>query len=303
MAKGKNAFAVAAALLAVFFWGMSFVWVKIVFIQYRPLTTIFLRLLIATCILGAVYALNLRRERIRRKDLPLLLLLALCEPFLYFIGEGFGLQRVSATLGALIISTIPVFVPLAAVLVLKEKLATTNYAGLLLSFTGVVIMVVNPDLSFAAAPAGVALMFTAVLAAVCYITVLKKVSARYTPFTIVLVQNALGVVFFAPLFGLFELDHFGEVRPTGQTIGALVALAVFASTLAFILFVRAMNQLGVTRTGAFNNLIPVVTAVAAWALLGEVITLRALTGILMVLAGVFLVQVNFRSRTGTQERE
>ena len=64
-------------------------------------------------------------------------MLATFEPFLYFIGESFGLTYVSATVCSVLISTIPVIATLGAWLIFKERLKLINYAGIILSFVGV----------------------------------------------------------------------------------------------------------------------------------------------------------------------
>ena len=102
------------ALISMFFWGISYIWSKIVFEVYSPLTTIFLRLLISTVFLFLFIYLTGKVERIKKEDRWIMLLSAFFNPFLYFIGENFGLSLVSASLSAIIVATIPVFIPFAA---------------------------------------------------------------------------------------------------------------------------------------------------------------------------------------------
>ena len=56
-------------------------------------------------------------------------MLALFEPFLYFLGESFGLTYVSATVGSVLISTIPVFATIGAWLIFREKLKANKLCG------------------------------------------------------------------------------------------------------------------------------------------------------------------------------
>lgn len=283
------------ALLAVTFWGMSFVWVKIVFEEYKPLTVVVLRLVISSLLLFVIYLLNSKREKIYRKDLPIFFLLAFCEPFMYFLGESFGLQRVTSTLGSIIISTIPVFSPIFAFFILKEKLGITNYLGLALSFTGVIVMVIKPDLTFTDDPLGILLMFLAVVSAIFYTIVLKRIGTRYSPVNIVMLQNAIGIIYFLPLFFIFDFQNFIQVIPTQRIIIALLELTVFASILAFFFYIKAVNILGVTRASAFTNLIPVITVTAAAFLINEIITFKVILGMTIVLSGVFLSQIKIKS--------
>src|SRR5674476_1570261 len=96
------------------------------------------------------------------------LISALFNPFLYFLGENFGLKNSSATISAVIIATIPVFSPIAAFFFLKERLSMLNIGGMVISFAGVLVMLVNKDLSLNAAPLGLVCLGFAVVAAIVY---------------------------------------------------------------------------------------------------------------------------------------
>ncbi len=79
-------------ILSMIFWGMSFVWTSIVFKYYHPITTIFIRLVISTLILSVFIYLSGKFEILKKEDRGLFLLSALFNPFLYFLGENFGLK-------------------------------------------------------------------------------------------------------------------------------------------------------------------------------------------------------------------
>lgn len=86
------------AVLAMLFWGLSFVWFKQVVVQYQPITIIFLRLLISGLIIALYLVFTRKLQKIHRKDLKWFLLLAFTQPFCYFLGESFGLKLVSSTI-------------------------------------------------------------------------------------------------------------------------------------------------------------------------------------------------------------
>ena len=70
----------------------------------------------------------------------------------------------------------------------------------------------------------------------------------------------------------------------------IVLLTVFCSALAFVLYVIALQKVGLARSNIFTNLIPIVTAVAAYFVIDEKFTLYKILGTLVVIAGVFCVQ-------------
>ncbi len=274
------------------FWGMSFVWVKIVFTVYGPVTTITLRLVIATLAMNLFITISGKREKIHRSDLKFFILLAFLEPFCYFIGESFGLKLVSATLAAVIITTIPVVTPIFARFFLNERLTLLNILGLFISFIGVIVMIVGPRFSLTASPTGLALLGFAVLSAVGYGLVVKRIAGKYSSFTIVNLQNAIGILFFLPVFFLTELHSFIIARPNPGVIQSLIALAVLCSTIAFVLMTVAIREIGVSRFNVFTNIIPIFTALFAWMLLGDPLNSRKFAGIAIVVGGLFLSQLS-----------
>jgi len=134
--KNKSWLPIGAAILSMIFWSFSFVWIKIVYEAYGPLTTILFRLLISSSLMLIFTLLTKKLQNIRTGDLKFFLLLAFFEPFLYFMGESYGLMYVSSTVASVIVATIPLFAPIAAWYFYKEKLSRTNLYGLVITFFG-----------------------------------------------------------------------------------------------------------------------------------------------------------------------
>lgn len=284
-------------LAAMFFWGISFVWTKIVFEHYGPFTTLFLRLLISSALLSIYAKAAGKREKVQRKDWPVFLLLSLLEPFCYFIGESFGLLLVSSTLASIMIALIPVISPVFAWLFYRERLSVINVAGLIVSFAGVAIFTTTSATGLSASPKGLLLLFFAVLSGIGYSLVVKSLSGRYNPITIVRTQNMLGGFYFLPLMAAFEWKATMAANPPGIVIADLVMLAVFGSSLAFILVTVSIRELGIGKTNVFTNIIPVITAITAWLLLGEGFSERKILGMAVVIAGILLSQYRRRTRS------
>ena len=120
------------------FWGLSFIWSSLLLKFYQPVTLIFIRLVISSIFLFALIFFLGKFEKVERKDYKLILLSALFNPFLYFLGENYGLKFSSPTIAAVIIATIPLFSPLIAYLTFREKLTPVNFIGIAVSFAGVI---------------------------------------------------------------------------------------------------------------------------------------------------------------------
>lgn len=278
------------AVLSMLFWGLSFVWFKIVVKWYEPITIIFLRLIISGSLMMVFMLLTRSWQTIKRKHLKYFLLLAFAQPFCYFLGESFGLKLVSSTIASVIIATIPLFSPFAGYFLVREKVTIPVVLGIVFSFFGIILMLINPDFSLNASPKGVLLLFLAVFAAVAYSVIIRKISHEYNPVTIITHQNLIGAVYFLPLFMVFDFQHFITVTPTRELIMALLQLSVFASTLAYVFYIIAIKGIGVIKANVFANLIPVFTGFFSFIILGETFTALKIAGMLLVLFGVVVSQ-------------
>lgn len=283
-------------ILSMFFWGMTFVWTKVVLDYWEPISIILFRLIISSAMIFGFLKLMRRTQKIARKDYGLFVLSALFNPFLYFIGENYGVKYSSATVSAVIIATIPVFTAIAARTIYKERLAWLNITGMVLSLCGIVIMLSGPTFNFRASGKGLIWLTLAVISAVFYAIVLKKLAGKYSSATIVAVQNFIGIFMFLPLFFIFDFNNFVTVKVTGELIRNLILLAVFGSSLAFIFFTVGTRELGVSRTNLFSNLIPLFTAVTSFIVLKEEFTATKIAGMLIVIGGVVMSQMR-RTRT------
>jgi drug/metabolite transporter (DMT)-like permease len=278
------------AVLSMLFWGLSFVWFKIVVKWYEPITIIFLRLVISSFLLFAFLHLTRTWQTIKRKHIKYFLLLSFSQPFCYFLGESFGLKHVSSTVASVIIATIPLFSPFAAYYYVREKVTYSVIVGIAFSFAGILLMLINPDLSLNASPKGVILLFFAVFSAVAYSVIIRKISHEYNPATIITYQNLIGAIYFLPLFLYFDFEHFITVKPTQELVLAMLQLAFFASTLAYIFYIVAIKGIGMIKANVFTNLIPVFTGLFSFFILGETFTPLKIIGILLVMSGVVLSQ-------------
>jgi drug/metabolite transporter (DMT)-like permease len=263
---------------------------------YKPITIVFIRLVIAVVILTIYLTLTKKFVKIRKKDRKLFLLLAVFEPFLYFLGESHGLTYVSSTTGSVIISTIPVVATIGAWLFFKERLKLLNYAGIILSFIGIIVFILKRDGTLSFNLKGLVLLGFAVLSAVGYNLTLSRLVGSYSPVYIVNVQNVIGAILFLPVFLIFDFGSFIHSVHSLKSFSPVLELAFFASCCAFILFAYSVKQMGISRTNVFSNSIPIFTALFSFLLLGDKLSLQNIVGMMIVIAGIFLSQADGRRK-------
>jgi drug/metabolite transporter (DMT)-like permease len=275
-------------LAAMLFWGLSFIWSSILLNYYQPVTIIFIRLIISSAFLFTLIHILGKHEKVERKDYKLIFLSALFNPFLYFLGENYGLKFSSPTIAAVIIATIPVFSPLIGYLSFREKLTPVNFIGIAVSFAGVLLMLITRNFSLAADIKGVIFLFGAVFAALLYTVALRKLTMKYSAVVLVANQNLIGIFLFLPFFLLFEAKSAFAVPLTREIITSMLLLAILASSVSFVFFAHSVKLLGISKSNIFSNLIPVFTAFFSYFLLSEIFTLQKIAGIVLVIGGVYL---------------
>ena len=285
-------FVYLAILLSMTFWGMSFIWTdSLLQTGYPPMSVVLIRLILVAFLLGGACMAAGRIEKIRAGDRKFFLLMAALEPFLYFVGETYGIKITgSPTLAALVVSLIPLFSPIAGIYFYDEKLSRNNLLGIVLSIAGVCMALTANENHTQNLSAGVSLFMLAVASAIFYSVVIKKLADRYNPFTIVMYQNVIGIFYFLPFVLIFERGELFAVTFTISSALPFLMLAVFASGLAFLLFIVAIKTLGITKTNIFVTLIPILTMFFAYLTTGKPITAAGATGVCVVVAGLILSQ-------------
>lgn len=278
-------------------WGLSFIWSNEVYASLNPTTTIFLRLVISCIVLYITLSITGKKQKIRREHLKLFALAAMFEPFLYFICEGYGLKGTSPIVCSAIIATIPLFGTLAACIFLKEKMTAWNVVGFLVSFLGVMMMLVGKNMELSGTTIGIAFLLAAVVVAVGYSLLLRKLALIYNPLTVTMTQNMIGMIYFIPLVVITEKGLLGSVFPPSTDVLAvknyivpLLLLGVFASSVAYLIWTLLFGRLGAAKANVYSNLIPVFTAIISFAFFGETFTWQKVIGIIMVIFGLILSQ-------------
>jgi drug/metabolite transporter (DMT)-like permease len=282
-----------ASTFAILLWGMSYIWTdKLINLGIPIFYFVFVRILLAGIILFLFNTASSRIKRIQRRDLPKFLLLSLCEPFIYFLCETYGLKETgSPTLSAMVIATIPIFSIGAGILFFKEKINAINIAGILLSLVGIVMVAMAKGELGENFMLGILFLLIAVLSEVGHASITKSLSGSYSSQIIVMYQFLIGSVYLLPLFLWKGLDGYDpQLYMSVEVWNPILCLAVLCSSLAFSLWVSTIKTLGVAKSSIFSALIPVAAALIAWAIGHEHLNDRQWIGIAISAFGVILSQ-------------
>jgi len=274
-------------IAAMLIWGGSFAAMKLAVAVYDPILITFGRLVVAALIFLALWRW-LGPVRYRRGDWKWLLLMALFEPLLYFVFETNALRFTSSGAAATVIALLPLSVALAAQWLLHEVVTGRLYAGVLVSVAGVILLTgTGEETALSPNPwLGNALEFLAMLCAVGYTLVVRRLSVHYPALFLTAVQAFLGGVLYLPLL------PFAEFTATVDwpALLAVLYLGAVVSVLAYLFYNHALSLLPASQVAVYVSLIPALGAFFGWLLLGETLNLTQGAAILLTVAGIVYSQ-------------
>lgn len=280
-----------AISLAMFFWGVSFVWTKQLLNAGFPVFTIvFFRLLLASAVFVTLFKLQGKLEKIQKGDFKYFLMLTLFEPFLYFIGEDFGMQHVDASFASVIIALIPIVVSVTMYFVEDEQIGWPLLLGTLISIGGVALMTFTPGSTMVFNLRGLLWLMLAMLSAGGYSVLLVRLLRKYSPLSVTTYQNLLAIPMYLPFVCVFDLSQWGSLNWNFRAMSSLLCLAVFCSAGAYMCYSYAASKISITKLSVCTNAIPIVTMLVAAILGMEPFTMQKLMGIIVVVSGVVLSQ-------------
>lgn len=201
-----------------------------------------------------------------------------------------ALHTVPAANVAILNSTLPLMVPLAAFLLDGERVSLRAALGIAISFCGAIWIAARGDagalLGLRLEPADL-LVLLAVMNYALYSVLLRRRDAALDPLVFLAATMIAGLAVLLP-FWIWELAQGAVLPRDAASLGAVLYIGIFASLLAFILWNRCVATLGPVVTGISFHLVAVFTALLAFILLGEAVRAFHLVGISLILAGFAL---------------
>ena len=182
-----------------------------------------------------------------------------------------GLQTTTATNAVLLTSTTPVLILALSWVLLGKRVSAVQGLGMALSLAGVGVIVTEGGLarlSDVRLTTGDLWILAAGLDWALYSVCLRWRPAALDPLVFLSATVAIGTLPLAGLYG-WDLWRGSGFDPTPQNLAALVYVALFPSVLAYVIWNRAVAELGANRTGQYIHLLPVFGALLAMLLLGE----------------------------------
>lgn len=279
-------------LVTTFFWAGNIVAGKFALRGFSTLALAQLRMGAAALIYWAVYLAwrGLPPLRLFKRYLLLLVLMALFGITINQICYIGGLARTSVTHAGLIQAIGPVIVLCLAASMGMERLTVMKAAGMAVCFAGVALLLAgkSPEGSGAHWSGDVILIIAG--AAFAYYTILmKEVAQLFDTLTLNAVVFGIGAILLIP----FCARSVGEVPWRSISLDSWLGLAVmilFGSFISYLIYGFALHELAASTVASFSYLQPLMAAALGIWLLAERISLNAVFGGIIILAGVYLTE-------------
>lgn len=277
----------AAIIVTVVVWGFSFLSIKVVLDVIPPMTMAFIRFLIASILLYFVIRRVEPNTKLAREDLLLTVLAGVIGVSLYFYFENNGVKLITASAASIIVSSVPVLTLIADAIFFKTPMSKLKVFSVFLSVLGVYFVVGGGiyGIALEGSAVGYLMMLGAAVSWALYCVVTKPLFKKYSQLAIVFYQSVFGTIALLP-FALMEKTNWKAVT-TGIVFNVLF-LGIVCSAIAYYFYVYAMDKMGIGESSFFLNLVPVVTVIASYFILGESIKINQAVGGIIVIAAVYL---------------
>ena len=276
------------ALLSAFVWGITFVSTKVLLTELSAVEILFYRFLLGYASLWAVHPK--KNEFKGFKNELLYMAAGLSGTTIYQFLENTALSFTYASNVSIIVSTVPLFAGLIAVLIFKEKMSKSFFVGFFIAILGIVMINLNGSIVLKLKPTGDIMAVTSAMLWAVYTNFVDAINKRN--------QDVLcttrhmffyGVVFILPimLFGDFEIGSVYALAHPKILIN-IVFLGVIASAVCFVTWNMAVKRLGPVKSSVYIYLIPVITLIFSSIILHEKMGIIGIVGMGLVIAGLLV---------------
>ena len=270
-------------------WGASYFFGKVAVADIGPLTVVFGRVLLAAAILHAVIRLRGVSIPTTREAWISFFVMGAINSAIPYTLIFWGETRISSGLAAILTAMVPIFTVIVAHLVtVDEKLTAGKVAGIGLGLAGVLVIMAD-DLDGLTAGSGLAKL------AVIGATISYAFSGIYgrrlkgrPPLELAWGQMCAATVLLLPLVLIVDRPWATAAWEMDAVLSVL-ALAIFSTALAYLVFFRLLARVGATNTSLVTFLIPVSSLLLGFLFLDEALVAVQLLGMLLIVAGMAVI--------------
>ncbi len=249
--------------------------------------------LASASVLLLIITFSMKKDlKIEKHDIPKTLIVSILAGYLAPIMYNFGIQKTSSIVGAILVNTNPLFVPLFSLILLKEKFVLRRFFYVAIGFLGVVLLFYgnNFTVSFQSDYfLGLLLLLAASLCVATSSVLCSPLVKKYGGVKIATYYMVVGTILM-----LIQILITGEISKISAfsftSLLLSIYIGIFPTAITWFLFLASLNSLSPVEATSFKLLIPVFAAIFSIILLKEVLTFNLIIGGIIVMASIYLVQ-------------
>lgn len=276
-------------------WGGSFIASKVGLEGLYPVELATIRFAIAAPLLLAITLLLEGRKalRIDRRDLWVLVIMALTGVTLQYIVQFVAMTYTTVTNTALLINMGTFFVIIPSALFYKEKLTADNYLGIAIAFLGAALVATRGNLAFTPNLIGDGLVLICAAMWAIYILIGNRLAGKYSVLAQLNYIFLIGFIGLIPAYLVTPHHSLGEISTL--TWECLLYLALICSIVAYFIFNDSIIGLGPSKTAIYQYLEPFFAIVLAVVLLSEPLTITIAAGAVFIILGIAMADNNLKA--------
>lgn len=239
-----------------------------------------------------------KKEKVVFKDLMMIFLCGLLGLVATQVTFAVGLRYTTPVTYSLILALSPIIVLLLSTIFLKEAVTRKKLFGVVLGISGAAIIILQSSNGTSGSNTvfGIAIAIVSVTCYAGYIIITRKVSAKYSPVTMMKWMFLLSVFILMP-FGFSDLPeqkiYSSEISLTA--LSELLFALIFSSIIAFFLMPVALKRIRATTASVYINLQPIVASSIAILIGQDIFSWDKVVAAALVIAGVYTVTYSSRS--------
>ena len=283
----KNFLSFGLLFLLGLIWGSSFLFIKFTVLSLKPITAVFLRMIVAALCLFIYLKIKKIILPFKKKDFINYFTIALLGNAFPFVLLSWAEISINTNITGIIMGLMPITtVFLAYFFVKEEKINLYTFLGILLGFLGLFFLldiISNKNINLFP-------HYGVILAAISFAvaTIYARKIPNFNPLYILTGSTYFACIVLLPFVFLFE-DPV-NASPTNQSIIFVIVLGILNTAIGGLIFFKLIKLTGAAFTSTVNFITPFVAVIWGYTFLNESLNSNQILGFFFILLGIYLVK-------------
>ncbi|MEM7215341.1 MAG: DMT family transporter [Pseudomonadota bacterium] len=279
-------------------WGGSFLFGRILMLEWPPFTVVFFRVAIAALTLWLFLLATGRKFPSDGKLIGAILVMGILNNVVPFSLILVGQREIGSGLASVVNAMTPIWTLIIAnALTTDEKFTPNKFVGILFGFAGVAILIGADLIQGLTGSAWAQIAILGATISYGFAGVFGKRFKEHDPIVISTGQLTSSSIVMIPIMFALE-DPFSIAAPDLEMIVSTLGLSILCTAVAYVLFFRILASAGATNVSLVTFLVPVSAILLGVVWLGESLTTGNLIGMVFITVGLVLVDGRLFSAKG-----